>query len=133
MLDVMSATNGNGQPTKLDGTGRDPKTGRWLPGHVGIGGRPPAIDFRAVAEARCKADGTTIEEALADVFAALLSKAQAGDVQAIRVLFDKCTIDDGVELKLKGRGDVSVVVVTGVPDTTHDAPRKLVVTDADLG
>ena len=97
------------QPEKQDGTGgRDPGTGRWLPGVSGNReGRPRGADFRAtVVAARGEAN---IDATLVRVFDRLTESALAGDVSASRLLLDRLCGPAGDDAP-----PVSLCVVTGV-------------------
>jgi len=100
------------RPDNLDESGgqRD-ASGRFVKGHVGLGGRPKGLDFRnLIKEHR----GETIEVSMVAVFDALLAAATAGDVAASRLLLDRL-VDDSKE-----GGSVSVQVITGVPRSTDE-------------
>ena len=57
----------------------------------------------------------------------LVDKAKGGDVHAARTVLESIC-----ETRLpKGQGDISVQVITGVPERIDDAPRRLRVTTAD--
>lgn len=65
--------------------GRDPRTGRFRPGHPGGPGRPK-VSLRRLA-AKVAADrGIDLEDALAEALDTLLVRAQRGNVAASREL-----------------------------------------------
>lgn len=73
--------------------------GRFLRGHR-LGGRPRGPDPRAVAAAAAEAAGTTLDEQVAAVLAALFTAAQEGDVPAAREWLDR--IAGKVALAVRG-------------------------------
>lgn len=83
--------------------------GRFLPGHPGLGGRPRKPDVFAVASEHADAEGFDLRARLGRVVGALLAAAEAGDVQAARVLIDKLCDSDATS------GALSIVLSTGVP------------------
>lgn len=98
-------------PDELAGTGRD-KGGRFVEGHVGMGGRPRRPDLFALAEQY--AGPNEIREALWRILKKLLRQAQAGDVQAAKLVLERLTDSDAMKLE----GSLTLQVVTGVPDPT---------------
>jgi hypothetical protein len=104
----------NKPPDKIAENGRDPKTGRYLPGHPGGPGRPRGIDFRRLVTEKAEATGLPLESALWSVFMALLKQAREGDVRAARLILDRiCDVDLAT---LQAQAGVAVTVVTNVPD-----------------
>jgi hypothetical protein len=74
-------------------------TGRFLPGNTTarLGGRPKAIDFRALVH---EARGDTVRDKLIAVFDMLAEKAAAGDVNAAKLLLERICGKDADEIKL---------------------------------
>ena len=89
--------------------GRDPATGRWLPGHTRAGGRKRGVlELRAVVD-----EALGVDQAKSDLIAAYRSVAKlaaGGDVAAARLLFDR----------LCG----SVSMSTRLEVTTQDEPES---------
>ena len=86
----MIETNGAYRsPAKTAENGRDPNTGQFVTGHPGGPGRPRATDFRRVVYEKAQEHGVSLEEALWEVFEAMLEKAKAGDSQAARFVVDR--------------------------------------------
>lgn len=77
-----------GGPAVGAGSGRDPSTGRWLPGHAKAGGRKRGVlELRSVV-----ADELGEDQARTDLVAAykaVAALAAKGDVQAARLLFER--------------------------------------------
>lgn len=92
---------------RAENGGRDPATGRFMPGHGGGPGRPRGSDLRSlVAEHRA----STMEEALLRVYDMLVERAIGGDVAAARLLLDRLCAP------LRGESaSMTLHVVTGVP------------------
>ena len=88
---------------------RDPATGRFVPGHPGIGGRPRAVDFRALIRER-KGQGP-LEDVLVAIFDSLASSAKDGDVAAAKLLLAKLCDDD-----VATNNGITVRLTTGIPD-----------------
>ena len=78
--------------------------GKFAPGHSGNpAGRPRGWDFRRlVAEAR----GEDVPKGLVRVFAALLERAEMGDVQAAKLLLDRLCDSDPTEVEVRGISDM---------------------------
>lgn len=108
------------KPNKSEESGRDPRTGKFLPGNnANPKGRPRGYDFRAEIEKHAAANNVSISEALWAVFNAMLRKACDGDVQAAKLIIDKlCDSPDHIHVTYDG--DVSVV-----HDKLPDDPKKL--------
>lgn len=75
-------------PEKPAGNGQDPKSGQFVRGNR-LGGRPKGLDFRAAVERYASANGIDLENAVGEVFKAMLTEAKAGDVQAARLILDR--------------------------------------------
>lgn len=75
-------------PDKQAGTGRDAKTGQFLPGHSGNpAGRPRGYDYRAIMT-ECYGE-TFVKKALVKTFAMLLVRVEKKlDVHAAKLLTD---------------------------------------------
>ena len=74
-------------PLDPSGDGRDPGTGRFLPGNPGGSGNPLA---KRVAELRIALLDAVTPDDLRAAVGALIDKAKSGDVAAIRELLDRC-------------------------------------------
>lgn len=69
--------------------------GRFVPGCPGGPGRPKGLDFRRlIRENR----GETYEQTIVQVYDMLVVKALQGDVQAIKLLFDRMCDKDADKL-----------------------------------
>lgn len=66
---------------------RDQK-GRFQLGHK-LGGRPPGPDFKKMLEEQCTEHGIDLEAAFFQIVQAQVIRAQAGDTDAARFLFDR--------------------------------------------
>ncbi len=85
---MLCEGNGFTAPTAQSGGGdRDPHSGRFLPGNPGGRGNPFAKRVAALRSALL--DAVTPDDIAAAV-RALIEKAKAGDVAAIRELLDRC-------------------------------------------
>ena len=82
----MSKKNGdNGEPKPL----RD-KLGRLLPGvKLNPAGRPKGIQFRAAMEAYAEKYGIDLAEAVGRLGEKLIKLGEEGDVQAIKLFYDR--------------------------------------------
>ncbi len=77
-------------------TGDRDEAGRWLPGHKQPGpGRPRGLDFRRLIQEN---RGETYEQTIVQVYDMLVVKALQGDVQAIKLLFDRMCDKDADKL-----------------------------------
>ena len=97
----MTGKNGhNGSPRKgkgrkkakppiLEDSGRD-ENGRFVDGHVGIGGRPRRIDLMSAARDLAKELKIDLNKALAAATLTMLDKAEKdGDVNAYKAVADR--------------------------------------------
>lgn len=73
-------------PSPNGGNGRDPETGRFLPGWKGGPGNPYG---RRVADIRRVLVEAVTDEDLYDLARTLVEKGKAGDVMAAREVFDR--------------------------------------------
>lgn len=93
----MSDGNGqqkNGAPNAknlaVTGDGQRDGSGRFLPGHKGIGGRPRLFDLPKVARKMAKAKNINLKDALWEVLWEQIKKArETGDTAAAKVVFDQ--------------------------------------------
>lgn len=110
---------------KLDNqedTGRDEKTGRFLPGHTGNPkGRPKALDLRRIAEERAAEEGVDLGTALWSVVKALLRRAIGeGDVQAAKLLMDRLCEPEEIRVK----ADLTHTSLTTYPEPSGEELRR---------
>lgn len=91
-------------PEKTGETGgRDPETGRFLPGNsANPNGRPRGVDLRKLAQEKAREDGVELGDALWSVTRAMLKRAVNGDVQAAKLLFDKLCDNDAIKIEHSG-------------------------------
>lgn len=89
-------------PTKDEyAAGKDGKNGRFLPGNPGgPGGRVARPDLYMVALRKAKEHGIDLEAELWEALLALLVAAKDGDVSALKLLFDRLTNPDPVEVNV---------------------------------
>lgn len=83
------AKKAKGKPDKSVVNGRDPKTQQFLPGNDGGPGRPKGIDYRKAVEDYATKHGIDIKEAIGEATVAMIAQAKGGDVQAMKLLFDR--------------------------------------------
>ena len=100
-------------PDKTAEDGRDPETGRFLPGNSGGPGRPRGLDFRRVVAERAAAAGIPLEAAVWSIFTSLLRRARDGDVHAAKLTLDRLCDNDRADVY--HQGGISIVLDTGVP------------------
>lgn len=74
------------QPIAPFADGRDPTTGRFLPGNPGGNGNPHS---RKTAQLREAMLSTVTENDVREIVGRLIDKAKAGDVDAVRELFNR--------------------------------------------
>ncbi|MCH7720374.1 MAG: hypothetical protein IH988_05215 [Planctomycetes bacterium] len=74
-------------PSPNGSNGRDPATGRFLPGWKGGSGNPHA---KLVGKLRAAMLAAVDEAAIRRVVEALIKKAEGGNVPAVRELLDRC-------------------------------------------
>lgn len=91
--------------------GRDPSTGRFLPGYKG--GRKHRIDLLSLCDRKAREEGFQLEALLWGVVKGLMLAAAMGDAAAARLLFDKLTVisKENVAVRL----GLDVEVSTGGP------------------
>jgi hypothetical protein len=80
---------------------RDPVTGRFVPGHPRLGGRPRRPDLYTVAAERAAAEGVDLAQELWGVVKQLLAAAKGGDVQAARLVLDRLSDADPIDVNLR--------------------------------
>ena len=83
--------------TERNGRGTD---GRFALGNAGGPGRPRGSDFRRIVRDQAEARGLDIEDAVWQVFEALLRRARKGDVQAAKLLLDRLCDSDPVMIDM---------------------------------
>lgn len=73
--------------------------GLFLPGNTTarLGGRPKAVDFRALVQ---RARGETVDERLLAVYDMLTKRAAEGDVNAAKLLLERICGKDADEIRL---------------------------------
>ena len=72
------------------------KRGRFTKGNPGGPGRPRGPDFRRLIFEQAERRGVDVEDAVWDVFSALLERAKNGDVQAAKLILDRLCDSDPV-------------------------------------
>lgn len=110
--------------------GRDPKTGHFLPGNDGFGGgRPRRPDLYNLASARAAKQGYDLEEALWGVIQRMITEAQSGDAQAAKLVFDRLSSIDPVEINVNTQGmtlterQQRIRKILGMPETNGEVPK----------
>lgn len=108
---------------QLTRPGRDDK-GKFVAGHSLVSpGRPRgALDLVTVAKLKCEEEGTTLNQAIAEVFWAVYKRAIKGDMNAAREILSRCTLDQKLQISNDGR--VVLTVSTGVPAPDDDEDGK---------
>ncbi len=101
-------------PLHPSGDGRDERTGQFLPGNAGGKGNPHA---RHVAALRSALIGAVTPEDVAAAVRALIDKAKAGDVAAIRELLDRCIgkAEDTAAAEQAAPGPIVFNIVPALP------------------
>ena len=94
------------------------EAGRFLRGNTisKTGGRPRGIDIKALAEEMAEQEGYDLRQAMWRVLKTLINSAEAGDVAAAKIVFERLGVDDD----LMSRAGVVLHVLTGLPRV--DAP-----------
>jgi hypothetical protein len=77
----------NEEPSASGPNGRDPISGRFLPGNAGGPGNPHA---GRVAALRSALLATVSEEDLREILARLIEEAKAGSIAAAKEVLDRC-------------------------------------------
>ena len=113
----------NGAPEEKGQNGRDPQTGRFLPGWEGGPGRPPRPDFMTLAREAAKRSNKTLEEAMVETIITLQTSAQNGDTKAAAMLWDR-VFGPVLQSALEVNVDARSVNVARMPED-YDV-RKLV-------
>ena len=100
---------GESIPAQQEKSGRDGKTGRFLPGHSGNpAGRPRGIDLRALARARADAEGIDIDSAVWVVLKSMITRAGThGDVQAAKLVLGWLCDADPAKLDVALSGEIA--------------------------
>lgn len=99
-------------PSPKGDNGRDPTTGRFVPGYKGGPGNPHA---RRVADFRRVLVDAVTDEDLHNLARTLVQKGKAGDVMAAREVFDR----------LMGKAKVTMAVETEPRFDPEDAKLRL--------
>lgn len=84
------------KPIGQNGSEDRGSNGRFVKGWRGGPGRPPGIDFRKVVEERAAAAGVSIEEAMWDIYLAMVERAKGGDVNAAKLILERLCAPVGV-------------------------------------
>ena len=117
-VEITSDDGDNGDPKEAPGdvvdTGRDPVNGRFLPGHVGIGGRPPKPAFDDLVRRMAKDLGESVETIYDHLTAKLYELAKDGDMKAMGMFFDRGlgAVEKATEINVDARS----INITQPPD-----------------
>ena len=109
----------NDQPDNLGETGDRDRLGRFVNGHPGLGGRPRALDLRAIAETKAAENDVDLPTALWEVVEGLLDRAKGGDPQAAKVLFDRLVGPVESRHLVAGMFDVNATIKPGTVVATE--------------
>jgi hypothetical protein len=102
MTDLSMPTSG--PRLVADGGERDPQTGKFLPGHQRLGGKPRRRELWAIAAERAEAAGVDLE---AEVFAVLkmqIDLAKGGDTAAAKLVLDHLCGRPSLAVEIENRG-----------------------------
>lgn len=101
--------NANDTPAIQDASGRDPVTGRFLPGVSGNPrGRPAGYDFRKIVRDRSEGTGLPVELAVWRIYQAMVREAvENGDTQAAKLILDRLCENDPTHLYVTHDGQVA--------------------------
>jgi hypothetical protein len=76
--------------TDMAENGRDPETGRFLPGWKGGPGRPRGcVDFMQVMRKKAREHNMDVEEMIWEVGFSMFNAAKGGDVQAAKMILER--------------------------------------------
>ena len=103
--EFLAEVLGRPEPPKLVESRERDRGGRFLPGHTGLGGRPPGYDFRTILRELMLSKGKRVEDAVAEIIESLRVSARLGDTAAAKLLLDRtCGKEvDAVDLNVSTR------------------------------
>ena len=125
---TLDATDGDAGPLARSDDGRDTQSGRFLPGNRQGRGNPKA---RRVARLRATLLRTVTPDDVAAAVRALIDRAKAGDVAAIRELLDRCVgkavLPIGVEVAVEGDTILRIPPPRVLEESEEVSVRRIVI------